>query len=149
MSPPRLRRLPDRVRQVTLFELGGLLLITPPFIWLSGLKVGESLALLAAIALLAALWNGAYNTLFDWSEGRLTGRQADRRPWPLRIAHAMGFELGLLAMSLPLIVRWTGMDWLTALFADLGLALSYTAYAFVYNLGYDRAFPIPPQDAEA
>ena len=74
MSPsPQLRSLPDRIRQVALFELGGLLLITPPFIWLSGMHAGESLLLLALVALLAALWNAAYNTGFDWLEGR---------PWP-------------------------------------------------------------------
>ena len=30
-TAPRLRSLPDRLRQVALFEAGGLLLITPPF----------------------------------------------------------------------------------------------------------------------
>ena len=25
------------------------------------------------------------------------------------------------------------------------LALAYTGYAFVFNLGYDRAFPIAPE----
>src|SRR5690606_39110944 len=34
------------------------------------------------------------------------------------------------------------VDRLTALIADIGLALSYVAYAFVFNLAYDRAFPI-------
>ena len=51
----------------------------------------------------AALWNAAYNIGFDWVEGRLTGRTADRRPWPLRIAHALGFETGLLIMTLPIV----------------------------------------------
>ena len=93
----------DRLRQVALFEIGGLLLITPPFVWLSGVPLNTSLGLLALIALIAALWNAAYNTSFDWIEGRLTGRTADRRPYPLRVLHAAGFEGGLLLMSLPLI----------------------------------------------
>lgn len=141
---PRLRSLPDRLRQIALFEIGGLLLITPPFALLSGVPVTESLGLLAVLALMAAVWNGAYNTTFDWFEGRLTGRTADRRPFRLRCLHAVGFETGLLLMTLPVIVWWTGMGWVDALVADIGLAASYTVYALVFNLGYDRIFPITP-----
>lgn len=141
---PRLRSLPDRLRQIALFEIGGLLLITPPFAWLSGVPATESLGLLAVLALMAAVWNGAYNTACDWFEGRLTGRTADRRPFRLRCLHAVGFETGLLLMTLPVIVWWTGMGWVDALVADIGLAASYTVYALVFNLGYDRIFPITP-----
>lgn len=140
-SPP-MRSLPDRLRQITLFEVGGLLLITPPFAWLSGVPLGDSLGLLAVAALIAAVWNAAYNTTFDWIEGRLTGRSADRRPWLGRVLHAIGFEGGLLLLTLPVVMAWTGMDWLTALLADIGLAAAYVVYAFFFNLAYDRAFPI-------
>jgi uncharacterized membrane protein len=139
---PKLRSPFDRARQVILFEIGGLLLITPPFIWASGVPAMDSLGLLAIIALIAALWNAVYNTAFDWVEGRLSGRTADRRPYPIRILHALGFEGGLILMSLPIIMQWTGMGWLEALLADAALALAYVVYAFVFNLGYDRIFPI-------
>ncbi|THF62817.1 PACE efflux transporter [Pseudothauera nasutitermitis] len=139
---PKLRSFWDRVRQISLFEVGGLLLITPPFAWASGVPLAESAGLLAIIALIAALWNASYNTCFDWFEGRLTGRTADRRPVRLRVLHAFGFEIGLLMMSLPVIMGWTGMTWLEALIADIGLAAAYVAYAFVFNLTYDRVFPI-------
>ena len=143
---PIQRSLWDRLRQVALFEIGGLVLISPPFVWLSGVPATDSIGLLLILALIAAIWNGAYNTSFDWIEGRLTGRTADRRPWALRAAHAVGFEGGLLLMTLPVIVLWTGMDWLTALVADIGLALAYMVYAFGFNLAYDRLYPIsaPP-----
>lgn len=146
-SPP-LRSLRDRIRQVALFEVGGLIFITPPFAWASGASLAESAGLLALIALIAAIWNTAYNTAFDWAEGRLTGRTADRRPLLLRAAHALGFELGLLAMSLPVIVAWTGLGWVDALVADLGLVVAYVLYAFVFNLAYDRMFPILAPMAE-
>ncbi|ATE61464.1 PACE efflux transporter [Thauera sinica] len=139
---PKLRSLPDRLRQIALFEVGGLLLITPPFVWLSGVPVLDSIGLLAVLALMAAVWNGVYNTAFDWFEGRLTGRTADRRPFRLRCLHAAGFETGLLLLTLPVIVQWTGMGWIDALVADIGLAIGYTVYALVFNLGYDRMFPI-------
>ncbi len=139
---PALRSLPDRLRQIVLFEVGGLLLITPPFAWASGVPASESLGLLAVLAAIAALWNGAYNTAFDWIEGRRTGRTADRRPFAVRCLHACGFEGGLLLLTLPVIVWWTALPWIDALIADIGLALAYTAYALLFNLGYDRLFPI-------
>ena len=138
----KLRTPFDRARQVLLFELGGLLLITPPFVWLSGLPAMDSLGLLAVIALIAALWNAGYNTSFDWIEGRLTGRPADHRPYAMRILHALGFEGGLLVITLPIVMLWTEMGWLEALIADVGLAIAYTIYAFFFNIGYDRVFPI-------
>ena len=146
---PRLRSFRDRLRQIALFEAGGLLMITPPYVWLTGQPGGESVVLMAALALLAATWNGIYNTAFDWIEGRLTGRSADLRPWSARAFHAAGFELGILLMSLPLIVFWTDMSWTAALLADLGLAVAYVAYAFVFNLAYDKAFPIPQPVGES
>ena len=144
-AKPKLRSARDRIRQVILFEVGGLILVTPPFVWASGVPLKDSIGLLALIALLAALWNAIYTTSFDWIEGRLTGRAADRRSKPWRVVHAFGFELGLLLMSLPIVMAWTAMGWFDALLADIGLAAAYVAYAFVFNLGYDRVFPITGQ----
>ncbi|MQY50385.1 PACE efflux transporter [Rhodocyclus tenuis] len=144
---PSLRSWRDRLRQIVLFEVGGLLLITPPFTWASGVPLHESIGLLAVLAVIASIWNGAYNTGFDWIEGRLTGRTADRRPLPLRALHAIGFEGGLLLMTLPVIVWWVSMDWLEALVADLGLAVAYTLYALLFNIAYDRLFPIDTREA--
>ena len=62
---PIQRSLWDRLRQVALFEIGGLLLISPPFVWLSGVPAVDSIGLLLILALVAALWNGGYNTAFD------------------------------------------------------------------------------------
>lgn len=141
---PKLRSFPDRLRQIAFFELGGLALITPPFAWASGVPLAESIGLLALLALIAAIWNGSYNTCFDWIDGRISGRTADRRPVRLRVVHAIGFETGLLMLSLPVIIWWTGMGFVEALIADLALALAYTCYAFGFNMAYDRTFPIAP-----
>ncbi|AWI76799.1 hypothetical protein CEW87_09210 [Parazoarcus communis] len=137
-----MRSFRDRLRQILLFELGGLLLVTPPFAWASGVPLIDSAGLLAVLALVAALWNGGFNTTYDWIEGRLTGRTADRRPFAQRCLHAVLFEGGLLMLTLPVLMLWTGLEWWPALLADVAVALAYTVYAFVFNLGYDRLFPI-------
>ena len=135
----------DRVRQVSLFELGALVCITPPFSWASGVPNGESVALLALLAVMSALWNAAYCAAFDRVEGRLTGRTADRRPLRLRILHALGLEGGLAPMTIPVIAAWTGMGWKEALAADVSLTIAYCAYGLLFNLIYDRVFPIEPE----
>lgn len=139
---PKLRSFADRCRQIALFEMFGLLLITPPFAWASGTPLIDSAALMAVLALIAALWNGTYNTTFDWFDGRLSGRTADIRPTRWRVVHALGFEIGMLSLSLPVLMWWTGMGWLEALIADIALACAYVIYAFIFNLCYDRVFPI-------
>ena len=48
-SKPKLRSFGDRLRQIALFEIGGLLLITPPFAWASGVPIAESIGLLAVL----------------------------------------------------------------------------------------------------
>jgi len=60
----------------------------------------------------------------------------------MRMVHAAGFEGGLILISLPILMAWTGMGWIEALLADIALALAYVVYAFFFNLGYDRVFPI-------
>jgi len=39
-------------------------------------------------------------------------------------------------------VLWTDLGWGAALVADLALAAAYVVYAFLFNLAYDRTFPI-------
>ena len=66
----RLRSLPDRLRQIALYEAGGLLLISPIFSVTAGISRFDSVSLLGTLAIVAALWNGVYSTLFDWFEWR-------------------------------------------------------------------------------
>ena len=84
VTQPRLRSLSDRLRQIALFEVGGLLLITPPFTLLSGVPIEQSAGLLVMMAIIAAIWNAGCNTTFDWFEGGPPAAP-DRRPLAMRI----------------------------------------------------------------
>ena len=141
-APSALRPLRDRLRQAFLFEAGGLLLISPLFAWAGGFGFASSLGLLAVLSVIALAWNAGFNTAFDVVELKRTGRRADRRPAWLRVLHALGFEAGLIVLTLPVVVVWTGMGWFVALIADIGLAFTYAVYAFLFHLCYDRCFPI-------
>ncbi|GHU00254.1 membrane protein [Betaproteobacteria bacterium] len=142
MNAPALRSPRDRLRQVVLFEASGLLLIAPPFAWASGEALSSSIGMLAVLSLIAALWNAAFNMGFDYCEARLARRRADQRPLGLRVLHALAFEGGVIVLTLPVIMLWTGLNWQAALAADIGLALAYVVYAFFFHLAYDRCFPL-------
>lgn len=44
---------------------------------------------------------------------------------------------------MPIMSLWLGITLLEAFFLDLGFAIFYLIYAFVYNLSYDKIFPFP------
>ncbi|MBL7309384.1 hypothetical protein INQ13_23605, partial [Escherichia coli] len=44
---------------------------------------------------------------------------------------------------LPPIAWYLGIGLVEAFFMDLAIAAFYVAYAFVFNLAYDRTFPLP------
>lgn len=130
----------DRLRHAIAFELIGLLLCVP----LASAVMGHSLihtgVLTLALSLLATGWNVLYNQLTDHLMLRCLGRLEKR--WGERICHAIGFEGGLLLLTLPLVAWWLDIKLWQALLLDLGLALFYVIYAFAFNLAYDRLFPI-------
>jgi uncharacterized membrane protein len=138
----RLRSLPDRLRQVALYEIGGVCLISPLFAAFSGAPPRDRAGLLAVLALAMAAWNGAYTTAFDWAERAITGRAADDRPPFLRAAQAVMLELGGVVATTPVIATWSEVTWRAAFLQDVGLTLAYAAYAFGFGIGYDSLFPI-------
>jgi uncharacterized membrane protein len=56
----------------------------------------------------------------------------------VRVAHAVGFEAGLILIVIPLIAAWLAVSLWRALVLDIGLVLFYLPYGFLFNLGYDR-----------
>lgn len=136
------RRAADRLRQVVLFEGFGVVLMLPFLMAMSGQGAGQSATLLVLLSGVAMAWTALFNTGFDRAEGRLAGRRADRRPWRWRVVHAGTLELSLILVTWPVILLMTPMNWLDALLLDVHIALGYAIYAFVFNIIYDRLFPV-------
>lgn len=67
----------------------------------------------------------------------------------MRVAHAVLFEVGLLAVLMPFIAWYLGVSLLQALLMDASFAGFYMAYAFVFNLAYDRVYPVQERPAKA
>ena len=107
---------------------------------MTGQGLGHSGALAVAASVIAVLWNLAFNTLFE----RWEARQAVRgRSLRRRIAHAIGFEGGLVAFLVPLFAWGLGVSVWEALVMDLGLVVFFLVYTFVFNWTFDRVFGLP------
>ncbi len=136
-----MRSTTDRIRHAVSFELIGLALITPLGAWAFGLPMVEVGVVGVASATVATIWNYLYNLGFDQAMQRFTG--GTQKSLAHRIAHAVLFEAGLVAVLMPLIAWYLGIGLLQAFLMDVSFSIFYLVYAFVFNWLYDRLFPLP------
>ena len=131
----------DRLRHAIGFELIGLFIAAPLASWATGIHLSHMGPLAIFFSILATVWNYVYNVGVDKLLLKFQGH-THKSMWQ-RVIHAIGFEGGLLLAAMPIMSLWLGITLLEAFFLDLGFAIFYLVYAFVYNLSYDKIFPIP------
>lgn len=95
-----------------------------------------------AISMTAMVCNYLYNLIFDKVLVALKHPVNVRPAW-MRALHAVLFELSLLTITVPFVAWWLDLTLWHALIADIGFALFFLVYAFVYNWVYDIVFPMP------
>jgi uncharacterized membrane protein len=135
-----MRSTRDRLRHAILFELLGLALIIPLGSLLFGLHGSDMGVIGIGSALAATMWNYLYNLGFDRAMQRWVGHT--RKSLGLRVGHALLFEAGLLVILLPPIAWYLDISLAQAFVMDLAIAIFFVVYAFTFNLGYDRVFPL-------
>ncbi|MGE0497372.1 MAG: PACE efflux transporter [Ramlibacter sp.] len=111
---------------------------------MSGHDLGSATVLSALASAVAVAWNFAFNHVFEAWESRQAVRG---RSIPRRIAHAVGFEGGLVAALVPLFAWWLDVSLWQALVMDLGLVVFFLIYTFVFNWVFDRVFGLPASAA--
>jgi uncharacterized membrane protein len=137
-----MRTTKDRIRHAVLFEIIGMALAIPLGTWVFAKPIQAIGVVAVAGATIATLWNYIYNLGFDHAMLRLRG--GVRKTLPIRVLHAVLFELGLLLVLLPFIAWYLELSVLYALQMDIAFAVFYVVYAFLFNWGYDLVFPIAP-----
>lgn len=137
-----MRRTADRIRHTALFELGAIISASTIGVWLLNKSFTEMGALTLVLSLIAMSVNYGYNLFFDRIYAKFTNNP-QQRSLLVRVLHALGFELSLLVLMLPVLAYWLGVSLWQALLIDLGFVLYFLVYAFVFNWAYDKAFPIP------
>jgi uncharacterized membrane protein len=135
----------DRIRHAISFEIIGLALITPLGAFAFAMPIHDIGVIGVGSATLAMVWNYIYNYGFDRLLLRLRGDT--QKSMPMRVLHAVLFELGLLIALMPLIAWYLDVSLWQALVMDVSFALFYMGYAFVFNLAYDRVFPLQSKTA--
>lgn len=91
-------------------------------------------------SLIAVAWNYVYTTGFEfWEERQAVKGRSQRR----RAAHAIGFELGLLAIFIPFMSWWLGIPLAEALVYQISFALYFLCYTYLFNLAFDTIFGLP------
>jgi uncharacterized membrane protein len=144
-----MRSFPDRIRHTVMFEVIGLALVIPGGAMLFNLPATHMGVIGVGSATVATLWNFVFNLGFDHAMLRFAGHT--RKSLTLRVLHALLFEGGLLVLLLPPMAWYLGMGLWETLVMDLAIVVFYVVYAFLFNLAYDRVFPVPamPQLATA
>lgn len=129
-----------RVIYVALYELIAIAAATAGLALVAGQSAGHSGVVAVAASAIAIVWNIAFNWAFERWEARqsVKGRSVRRR-----IAHAIGFEGGLVFILVPLFAWWFQVTLWQALVMDLGLVVFFLCYTFVFNWVFDAVFGLP------
>ena len=132
--------LKRKVVYISLFELIAIGLTSSVLVFLAGHDAGHAGIAAVASSLVAVVWNFIYNGVFEAWEAR----QAKRgRSWLRRVAHALGFEGGLVIVLVPLFAWWLDISLWEAFVLDVGLVVFFMVYTFIFSLAFDRIFGLP------
>jgi len=128
-----------RVVFVSLYE-GIAIITTGAVLALLGYGVVGSLVASIGASSLAVIWNMIFNMMFEAWERRqsVKGRSIKRR-----IAHAIGFEGGLVLSIVPFFAWWLDVSLWEAFVMDLGFILFFLIYTFVFSWCFDKVFGLP------
>lgn len=129
-----------KVVYVSLFELIAVGLTSSALMLLGGHDASHAGIAAVGSSLTAVVWNLIYNSLFEaWEARQATrGRSVKRR-----VAHAVGFEGGLVLVLVPLFAWWLNMSLWDAFVLDLGLVIFFMVYTFIFSWTFDRVFGLP------
>ncbi|WP_332776246.1 multidrug/biocide efflux PACE transporter [Polaromonas sp.] len=124
----------ERFFHALVFEVLAIALCAPLGAWLLGYPLVHMGLLTLMISLIAMSWNMAFNALFD----RAQQRWGFKRNLKVRAVHSLLFELGLIMAVVPLAAWWLGIGLWEAFVLDIGIALFFLPYTFVFNWTYDH-----------
>ena len=141
---PGLHGMRRRVVYVSIYELIAIAVATLGLAQFSSHGVAHAGVMAVVSSGIAVAWNFIFNTFFERWEARqvVRGRSLRRR-----VAHAVGFEGGLVFTLVPLFAWWFEITLWQALVMDLGLVVFFLCYTFVFNWGFDQVFGLPASAA--
>lgn len=130
---PHIRRL----IYVAVYEIIAIVAVT---FLLTGLGYdGVGSGVVAVVSSTVALtWNYVWTSIFEaWEKRQATKTRTVRR----RIAHAIGFEGGLVLFLTPILAWILKVTILEAFTLQIGMLIFFLIYTFVFAWAFDLVFP--------
>lgn len=124
----------ERVFHAVLFEVLAVSLSVVLLVAFTEHEVGALSGTMIIIATIAMAWNFVFNWVFD----KYVPGDKTKRTIAMRVFHVILFELGLLALTIPVMAVILGVSLYQALLMDVGVTVFITIYAFVFNFIYDH-----------
>ncbi|MGR5529217.1 PACE efflux transporter [Vibrio alfacsensis] len=127
----------ERIFHAVLFELIALTIIVPVTSLITG-KGSSDLAMVGiGLSLYTVVWNYIYNLYFD----KWFGSNREERSLAMRIGHTIGFEGGLIFITIPVIAWFLKITLLQALALEAGFLIFFLFYTTGFNWAYDKLQP--------
>ncbi|AQS39929.1 putative membrane protein [Shewanella psychrophila] len=123
----------ERIFHSVLFEAIALVFVITAATLFTDAGAKSATGLAVGLSLIAMCWNYIYNLGFD----RLYGTNRIERSIKMRLGHGLGFELGMIFATLPLMMWVLQLDFWTVFVMDIGVVIFFLIYAIVFNWGYD------------
>lgn len=129
-----------KIVYVSVYEAIAIAICSVSFAAISGTSLASATVLSIATSTIAVTWNYVFTSAFEAWESRqvVRGRSIKRR-----ICHAVGFEGGLLLIFVPLMAWWLKVSLMQAFAMNIGLAVFFLCYTFVFSWAFDRVFGLP------
>lgn len=130
------RGLAPRIFHAVLFELIAITVTSLFLIIVTNQSLIEMGILSIIISVIATIWNGIFNFIYD----RLQRALKFKRDLPMRILHAVVFEIGLISFIIPIIMFYLNIGFFAAFFLEAGLLAFFLPYSIFFNTIYDKIY---------
>ncbi|WED29433.1 PACE efflux transporter [Vibrio sp. DW001] len=125
--------LKERILHMVLFELIALILM----VTLATLIIGKDASKMAGLAVVLSLIAMGWNDIFNWSYDRLSGADRNARTFKVRVLHCLGFELGIMLISFPVLMWALKLGFWAVFVMDIGVVMFFLLYSIGFNWLYD------------
>lgn len=124
----------ERTFHAVSYELIGIITSAPIIAFISGKPMAESGFLALIVSIIAMIWNYLFNFIFD----KLQFKYQFKKTAFVRILHGIGFEVGLILLTVPPIALLFNMGLIDAFLLELGMLIYFFPYTIIFNWIYDK-----------
>ncbi|NRD74995.1 PACE efflux transporter [Shewanella sp. VB17] len=124
----------ERIYHAIMFELLALAIVVPAATFFSDKEASSLIVVAVGLSLYAVFWNFFYNIWFD----KQFGRERISRTVLLRVGHTLGFELGIIFITVPVVAWFLEISLSSALLMEVAFLIFFFFYAIVFNWCYDH-----------